>query len=153
MQPQTYTIGQVSRKLDVEQHTLRYWEKEFKDFIHPQRVSRRYRAYTDTDVIILRQIKDLLTVDLFTIAGARRQMSLRGQFLSHGFGQLIGMSDGQGGTFAAPALACDRNDPVEAVVPLPAGFKVPVNLSGHRQAPGSASGQAASETIEQGAKP
>lgn len=77
MEQQTFSIGEVSRMLDVESHTLRYWEKEFKDFIKPRRVSRKNRVYTDADIAVLSKIKDLLTVDLFTIAGARRQMYLR----------------------------------------------------------------------------
>jgi DNA-binding transcriptional MerR regulator len=77
MDQQTYSIGEVGRMLDVEPHTLRYWEKEFKDFIKPRRVSRKNRVYGETDIAVLRNIKELLTVELFTIAGARRQMYLR----------------------------------------------------------------------------
>ena len=72
-----YSIGEVSRLLGVESHTLRYWEKEFKDFIKPRRISKKNRIYDETDVSVLRDIRDLLTVELFTIAGARRQMYLR----------------------------------------------------------------------------
>jgi predicted transcriptional regulator len=77
MEQQMFSIGEVSRMLDVESHTLRYWEKEFKDFIKPRRVSRKNRVYTEADIAVLRKIKELLTVELFTIAGARRQMYLR----------------------------------------------------------------------------
>jgi len=74
---QSYSIGEVSRILGVESHTLRYWEKEFKDFIKPRRISKKNRVYDDTDVAVLKSIRDLLNVELFTIAGARRQMYLR----------------------------------------------------------------------------
>ncbi len=77
MEQQMFSIGEVSRMLDVESHTLRYWEKEFKDFIKPRRVSRKNRVYTEADIAVLRKIKELLTIELFTIAGARRQMYLR----------------------------------------------------------------------------
>lgn len=77
MDQRTYPIGEVSRILGVESHTLRYWEKEFKDFIKPGRVSKKNRVYSEADIDVLRKIKELLTVELFTIAGARRQMYLR----------------------------------------------------------------------------
>ena len=73
----TYSIGEVSELLDVESHTLRYWEKEFKDFVKPRRINRKNRVYGLGDIEILRTIKELLTVELYTIAGARRQMYLR----------------------------------------------------------------------------
>ena len=73
----SYSIGEVSRILDVESHTLRYWEKEFKDFVKPRRVSKKNRVYSEGDIDTLRAIKELLNVELFTIAGARRQMYLR----------------------------------------------------------------------------
>jgi DNA-binding transcriptional MerR regulator len=77
MDEKKHPIGEVSRMLGVESHTLRYWEKEFKDFIKPNRVSKKNRVYTEVDIEVLRKIKELLTVELFTIAGARRQMYLR----------------------------------------------------------------------------
>jgi len=77
MEQQTFSIGEVSRMLDVESHTLRYWEKEFKDFIKPRRVSRKNRVYSESDIAVLQKIKELLAVEMFTIAGARRQMYLR----------------------------------------------------------------------------
>ena len=74
MERQGYAIGEVSRMLNVESHTLRYWEKEFKDFVKPGRISKKNRLYTDADVDVLRRIKELLDVEMFTIAGARRQL-------------------------------------------------------------------------------
>jgi len=77
MEQQMFSIGEVSRMLEVESHTLRYWEKEFKDFIKPRRVSRKNRVYSESDIAVLQKIKELLAVEMFTIAGARRQMYLR----------------------------------------------------------------------------
>jgi DNA-binding transcriptional MerR regulator len=73
----SFSIGEVSKMLGVESHTLRYWEKEFKDFIKPARISRKNRVYNTDDVQVLQSIRDLLAIELFTIAGARRQMYLR----------------------------------------------------------------------------
>ena len=77
VEERSYTIGEASKMLGVESHTLRYWEKEFKDFIKPRRVSKKNRVYYEPDLNVLMSIRDLLTVELFTIAGARRQMYLR----------------------------------------------------------------------------
>ncbi|HNQ59262.1 MAG TPA: MerR family transcriptional regulator [Bacteroidales bacterium] len=65
-----YTIGEVSRMLDVNPSTLRYWEKEF-DGIHPYRNRKGTRFYHTEDVETLRLIKYLLKERGFTIAGAR----------------------------------------------------------------------------------
>ena len=72
-----HTIGEVSELLDIEPHTLRYWEKEFKDFIKPRRNGRKARTYSQWDIANLQRIQYLLNVELYTIAGARRQMYLR----------------------------------------------------------------------------
>jgi DNA-binding transcriptional MerR regulator len=77
MDEKSFSIGEVSKMLGVESHTLRYWEKEFKDFIKPARVSKKNRVYCGTDIDVLKSIRDLLNIELFTIAGARRQMYLR----------------------------------------------------------------------------
>jgi len=45
-----YSIGEVSEILGVESHTLRFWEKEFKDFIKPRRNGRRARVYRPGDI-------------------------------------------------------------------------------------------------------
>ena len=71
------TIGEVSELLGVETHTLRHWEKEFKDFVRPGRNGRRVRIYSPEDIETLRAIQNLLTIELYTTAGARRQMYLR----------------------------------------------------------------------------
>jgi DNA-binding transcriptional MerR regulator len=72
-----YTIGEAGVSVGVEPHTLRYWEKEFKDFVRPRRSGNRERLYSSRDIDTLRAIRDLLAVELYTIAGARRQMYLR----------------------------------------------------------------------------
>jgi DNA-binding transcriptional MerR regulator len=77
MEHRMYSIGEVSQLLGIEQHTLRYWEKEFKDFLRPRRVANKNRVYGEDDLDILRTIQSLLNVELFTIAGARRQMYMR----------------------------------------------------------------------------
>ena len=71
-----YTISEVCRMLGVEAHTLRYWEKEFRDFVKPLRNAGGNRVYSQKDIGTLVSIRGLLNVELFTVAGARRQMYL-----------------------------------------------------------------------------
>ncbi len=72
-----YTIGEACGLVGVEAHTLRYWEKEFHDFVKPLRRAGKDRVYTQKDIDTLISIRDLLNVELYTTAGARRQMYLR----------------------------------------------------------------------------
>lgn len=52
-----YSISDASRQVEVENHVLRYWEEELGLNIH--RNSKGHRFYTDRDIKILRDIKDL----------------------------------------------------------------------------------------------
>ena len=62
-------IGQVSRLLEVETSTLRYWEEVFPQ-VRPHR-RRGQRLYRTRDLDVLTRIKQLLYVDGYTIRGAR----------------------------------------------------------------------------------
>lgn len=52
-----YSISDASRQVEVENHVLRYWEEELGLNIH--RNSKGHRFYTDRDIKILRDVKDL----------------------------------------------------------------------------------------------
>ncbi|GEM_PF-1854278 len=67
-----YKIGEISQIIGVEPHVLRFWEKEFRQ-IQPRRVSRR-RLYREQDLKALKRIKELLYVEGYTIAGAKRRL-------------------------------------------------------------------------------
>lgn len=69
-----FTIGEVSELCGVKPHVLRYWEQEFPQ-LRPikRRGNRRY--YQRHDVIMIRQIRNLLYDQGFTIGGARLQLS------------------------------------------------------------------------------
>ena len=77
-----FSISEACRMLNVEAHTLRYWEKEFQDFVKPLRNAGGNRVYSNKDIDTLTSIRDLLNVELYTVAGARRQMYLRSCELS-----------------------------------------------------------------------
>ncbi|MBI4773687.1 MAG: MerR family transcriptional regulator [Deltaproteobacteria bacterium] len=71
-----FTSSEVSAQLNVPRSTLRYWEKEFADFISTQETSGKHRRYGPREVEILKEIKELLEVKKYTIAGAKRRMSV-----------------------------------------------------------------------------
>lgn len=52
-----FRIWEVSKKLGVPKHTLRFWEKELNGFIVPQRTRGGQRRYTSANVAILGEIK------------------------------------------------------------------------------------------------
>lgn len=65
-----YSIGEASKELDVEQHVLRFWEKQFKE-IQPVKANKR-RLYTKDDIKVIRKIKDLLHNKGYTIKGVQK---------------------------------------------------------------------------------
>ena len=68
------TIGEVSTLCGVKSHVLRYWEQEFPQLKPVKRRGNR-RYYQRHDVILIRQIRNLLYDRGFTIGGARQQLS------------------------------------------------------------------------------
>lgn len=69
-----FSIGEVSELCDVKPHVLRYWEQEFAQ-LEPikRRGNRRY--YQREDVILVREIRNLLYLKGFTIVGARQKLN------------------------------------------------------------------------------
>jgi MerR family transcriptional regulator, copper efflux regulator len=51
------TIQQLSDELRIPKPTLRYWEKEFKEFLTPVRTSGGQRRYTPENIGRIQQIK------------------------------------------------------------------------------------------------
>ncbi len=72
---QAVSISIASRITGVEVHTLRYWEKEFEEFLGPGRTEGGQRRYRPEDIQTVFLIKRLLRDDLFSIAGARRHLA------------------------------------------------------------------------------
>jgi DNA-binding transcriptional MerR regulator len=69
-----FTIGEVSDLCAVKPHVLRYWEQEFPQLAPIKRAGNR-RYYQRQDVMMVRQIRDLLYHQGFTIGGARQKLS------------------------------------------------------------------------------
>lgn len=69
-----FTISEVSGLCAVKAYVLRYWEQEFPQLKPIKRQGNR-RYYQNQDVLLVRQIKQLLYDEGFTIEGARAQLS------------------------------------------------------------------------------
>ncbi len=73
-----FTIGEASVLCAVKPHVLRYWEQEFEQLSDIKRRGNR-RYYQHNDVLMIRQIRNLLYEQGFTIGGARLRLSSDGE--------------------------------------------------------------------------
>jgi DNA-binding transcriptional MerR regulator len=71
-----YSIGKVSKIVDLPQSVLRYWETVF-DVFNPYKTDGGTRRYTQADIDIVLEIKELLYKRKFTIAGAQHALANR----------------------------------------------------------------------------
>ena len=65
------TISEVAIELDLPQHVLRFWESKF-NAIKPMKRGGGRRYYRPEDVALIRQIRDLLYADGYTIKGVQK---------------------------------------------------------------------------------
>lgn len=65
-------IGDVSKMCKIPPHTIRFWEKEFQDFLAPLRTQGKQRRYSEEHLRQILHIKKLLWEDKFSIRGAKR---------------------------------------------------------------------------------
>ncbi len=68
-----FTIGEVSELCGVKAHVLRYWEQEFPQLSPVKRRGNR-RYYQRDDVMTIRQIRNLLYEQGYTIGGAKQKL-------------------------------------------------------------------------------
>jgi DNA-binding transcriptional MerR regulator len=73
-----YRIGEVSRLSGLEPYVLRYWETEFPQ-IKPDKGRSGHRLYQKKDLNAILLVKHLLYQEGYTIAGARKKLSGRGE--------------------------------------------------------------------------
>ncbi len=71
-----YSISDVSDATQVPKPTLRYWEKEFSQFLRLKKSQGNQRRYSEQNIKVIEEIKYLLNVEKYTIAGAKRRMKL-----------------------------------------------------------------------------
>jgi len=73
------SIGDVSKIIGVPTHTIRYWEKEFSQYIEPSRTTGKQRRYATKHIEKLRKIITMLKKDGYSIAGAKRALAHQNQ--------------------------------------------------------------------------
>ncbi len=73
-----FKIGEVAEIVGVEPYVLRYWETEFPA-LKPSKSRSQQRLYRKRDVELLIKIKRLLYEEMYTIAGAKKQLLRAGE--------------------------------------------------------------------------
>lgn len=68
-----YSIREVAQLLQMPEHTLRFWEKEFP-MLKPEKNSGGSRKYTQQDVELVRLIHHLVKEQGLTIKAARERL-------------------------------------------------------------------------------
>ncbi|MDH4183981.1 MAG: MerR family transcriptional regulator [Nitrospinota bacterium] len=71
-----FKIREVSQVVGVKPHVLRYWETEFPT-LAPKKNRNGQRIYTRKEIETALEIKKLLHVERFSIAGARQRLKSR----------------------------------------------------------------------------
>jgi DNA-binding transcriptional MerR regulator len=71
-----YKIGEVAEIAKLPAYVLRFWESEF-NFLHPKKSQGKHRVYSATDVETVIEIKRMLYVEGYTIAGLKRHWNRR----------------------------------------------------------------------------
>ena len=75
-QCKTYSIGQVHAITGIPKPTIRFWEKEFNEYLRPERTSGNQRRYDEEMISRLEKINFLVKVQGYTIDGAKRKVEL-----------------------------------------------------------------------------
>jgi len=70
------TIQQLSNILQVEVSTLRFWEKEFEEFLNLKNSRGTRKRYGQDQLEVFSKIKELLQSEQYTIKGAKRRLEL-----------------------------------------------------------------------------
>ncbi|MCD7937584.1 MAG: MerR family transcriptional regulator [Tannerellaceae bacterium] len=68
-----YSISEVAQIFQVNESTLRFWEKEF-DTIQPRKTGKGTRFYKQEDIDAIRVIYYLVKERGMTLAGARQRL-------------------------------------------------------------------------------
>ena len=69
-----FSISEAAELCDLKTHTLRFWEKEFKDLSPVTRKGNR-RYYQREDIVLVMKIKSLLHSDGLTVSGAKKSLN------------------------------------------------------------------------------
>lgn len=66
-----FKIGEVAQLTGIKPHVLRYWESEFRN-IRPVKSQGKQRLYRKADIELVLTLKDMLYLQGYTIAGAKK---------------------------------------------------------------------------------
>ena len=69
-------IGQVATLTGVKKTTLRYWEKEFNEYLKPQRTETNRRQYNMEDVHKVENLRHLIEVEKYKSIGVKMKLGL-----------------------------------------------------------------------------
>lgn len=73
------SIKEASRLTGVPAYTLRFWEKEFQEFLEPPRTEGGQRRYDKASLEMVEHIKHLVDEEKYSIAGARGVLAMEHQ--------------------------------------------------------------------------
>ena len=68
-----FSISEVAQMFDINESTLRFWEKEF-DVIQPRKTAKGTRFYKQEDIDSIRLVYHLVKERGMTLAGARQKL-------------------------------------------------------------------------------
>ena len=74
-QKNSYRIGEVCQYTETQAYVLRFWESEFPQ-LTPEKSPRGQRIYRRRDIELILRIKTLLYDEEYTIAGARKRLTV-----------------------------------------------------------------------------
>jgi len=69
-------IDQVSKLTGVKKTTIRYWEKEFNEFLQPRRSNTNRRQYSLEDVRKVETLKTLIEVEKYKSIGVKMKLGI-----------------------------------------------------------------------------
>ncbi|GAB7140524.1 hypothetical protein RsTz2092_04730 [Deferribacterales bacterium RsTz2092] len=69
-----YSIGDVARDFNLPPSTIRHWESKFPE-LDTAKTSGGHRRYTSEQRELIKQIKQMLYNEGYTIEGAQRQLA------------------------------------------------------------------------------
>ncbi|MDR1607793.1 MAG: MerR family transcriptional regulator [Deltaproteobacteria bacterium] len=70
------SIDQVSQMTGVKKTTLRYWEKEFSDYLKPERTESMRRQYSLNELEKVATLRQLIEEEKYKSAGVRLKLGL-----------------------------------------------------------------------------
>lgn len=71
-----FTIGEAADLCHLKNHVLRYWEQVFPA-LSPKKKRGNRRYYTKEEILLIREIRELLYFQGFTITGAQKVLKTK----------------------------------------------------------------------------